>query len=251
VVAGDIDADSAAQTAAMIGGAAATADAASNEGIATLLDTASRTFGPVDIYVANAGITGQPGLGDDEAAWDRIIDVNVRAHVRAAKAVLPEWLERGHGHFVAVASAAGLLTQLGAAPYSVTKHAAVGFAEWLAITYGDRGIGVSCVCPMGVETPLLRGMTDAPDGETRLAGSAVVSAGAVITPDVVAAGVVQAVADGTFLVLPHPEVLDMYRQKGADYDRWIAGMRRYRSARRAALAAIAGADPPADGGGAG
>jgi hypothetical protein len=104
---------------------------------------------------------------------------------------------------------------------------------------------------MGVETPLLRGMTDAPDGETRLAGSAVVSAGAVITPDVVAAGVVQAVADGTFLVLPHPEVLDMYRQKGADYDRWIAGMRRYRSARRAALAAIAGADPPADGGGAG
>jgi len=227
VVAGDIDAGSAAQTAAMVGGVAATADAASGEGIATLLDTARQTFGPVDIYVANAGVTGQPGLGDDEAAWDRIIDVNVRAHVRAAKAVLPEWLERGRGHFVAVASAAGLLTQLGAAPYSVTKHAAVGFAEWLAITYGDRGIGVSCVCPMGVETPLLRGMTDAPDADTRVAGSAVVSAGAVISPDVVAAGVVQAVANGTFLVLPHPEVLVMYRQKGADYDRWISGMRRY------------------------
>jgi NAD(P)-dependent dehydrogenase (short-subunit alcohol dehydrogenase family) len=229
VVAGDIDPDSAAQTAAMIGGVAVTVDAASAEGIATLLDTARRTFGPVDVYIANAGITGQPGLGDDETEWDRILDVNVRAHIRAAKAVLPQWLERGTGHFVAVASAAGLLTQLGAAAYSVTKHAAVGFAEWLAITYGDRGIGVSCVCPMGVETPLLRGMTDASDTEARMAGSAVVGAGAVIGPDVVAALVVRAIADGTFLVLPHPEVLGMYRQKGADYDRWIAGMRRYRA----------------------
>ena len=116
VVAGDIDAGSAAETAAMIGGVAAAADAASTDGIATLLDTARRTFGPVDIYVANAGINGQVGLGDDEAAWDRIIDINVRAHIRAAKAVVPEWLERASGHFVAVASAAGLLTQLGAAP---------------------------------------------------------------------------------------------------------------------------------------
>ena len=195
VVAGDIDAGSAAETAAMIGGVAAAADAASTDGIATLLDTARRTFGPVDIYVANAGITGQPGLGDDEAAWDRIIDINLRAHIRAAKAVVPEWLERGSGHFVAVASAAGLLTQLGAAPYSVTKHAAVGFAEWLAITYGDKGIGVSCVCPMGVDTPLLRGMSDSPDAEIRVAGAAVTSAGAVIDPDTVAALVVQAIAD--------------------------------------------------------
>lgn len=230
VVAGDIDAESAAQTAALIGGVAAGADAASPDGIATLLDTARRMFGPVDIYVANAGIAGQPGLGDDEAAWDRILDVNVRAHIRAAKAVVPEWVERGGGHFVAVASAAGLLTQIGAAPYSVTKHAAIGFAEWLAITYGDRGIGVSCVCPMGVDTPLLRGMSESSDAETRTAGAAVTGAGAVIEPDTVAALVVQAVADGTFLVLPHPEVLAMYRQKGADYDRWIAGMRRYRQA---------------------
>lgn len=227
VVAGDLDEGSAAATAAMTGGVAVTADAASTDGIATLLQAARRTFGPVDIYVANAGITGQPGLGDDEAAWDRIIDVNLRAHVRAAKALVPEWLERGCGHFVAVASAAGLLTQLGAAPYSVTKHAAVGFAEWLAITYGDRGIGVSCVCPMGVDTPLLRGMTDSPDTEIRVAGAAVTTAGAVIPPDTVAALTVQAIVDGTFLVLPHPEVLTMYQQKGADYDRWIAGMRRY------------------------
>ncbi len=229
VVACDIDADAAAQTASTIGGVSAAADAASQDGIAALLDTAATAFGPVDIYVANAGITGEPGLGDDEAAWDRIIDINLRAHIRAAKAVVPQWLERDSGHFVAVASAAGLLTQLGAAPYSVTKHAAVGFAEWLAITYGDKGIGVSCVCPMGVDTPLLRGMSDSPEAAIRVAGAAVTSAGPVIGPDSVAALVVEAIADGRFLVLPHPEVLTMYQHKGADYDRWIAGMRRYRS----------------------
>lgn len=230
VVAADIDAVSAEETAAMIGGTAAVADAASTEGIAALLDTARRSYGPIDIYVANAGIGGPAGLGDDEAAWDRIIDVNLRSHIRAAKALVPEWLERGSGHFVAMASAAGLLTQLGAAPYSVTKHAAVGFAEWLAITYGDRGIGVSCVCPMGVDTPLLREMSESPDATMRIAGAAVTSAGPVIDPGAVADGVVQAIVDGTFLVLPHPEVLAMYRQKGTDYERWIAGMRRYQSA---------------------
>lgn len=227
VVVGDIDADSAAETAAMTGGVAVVGDAASADGIAGLLGAARQAFGNVDIYVANAGIVGQPGLGDDEAAWDQIIDVNVRAHIRAAKAVVPDWLERGTGHFVAVASAAGLLTQLGAAPYSVTKHAAVGFAEWLAITYGDRGIGVSCVCPMGVDTPLLRAMSDSADAEARVAGAAVTGAGAVISPQDVADLVVQAIIDGTFLVLPHPEVLAMFGQKAADYDRWIAGMRRY------------------------
>lgn len=228
VVAGDIDADAVTRTAALTGGVAAVADAASAEGIAALLDAARGSFGPVDIYVANAGIAGPSGLGDDEAAWDRIIGVNVRAHIRAAKAVVPEWVQRGSGHFVAVASAAGLLTQLGAAPYSVTKHAAVAFAEWLAITYGDKGIGVSCVCPMGVETPLLRGMVDSPEEAIRMAGAAVTTAGQVIGPEVVAELVVRAIEEGTFLVLPHPEVLTMYRQKGADYERWIAGMRRYK-----------------------
>ena len=234
VVAGDIDVTSAAETAAMIGGVAVAADAASADGIATLLDTARREFGAVDIYVANAGIVGQPGLCDDEAAWDRIIDVNVRAHIRAAKAVVPEWLERGSGHFVTVASAAGLLTQIGAAPYSVTKHAAVGFAEWLAITYSDQGIGVSCVCPMGVDTPLLRAMlnSDSPDAQAQVAGAAVTGAGAVISPDTVADLVVGAIVDGTFLVLPHPEVRTMIGQKAADHDRWIAGMRRYQRSLR-------------------
>lgn len=232
VVAGDIDAESAAETAAMIGGVAVAADAAGMDGIASLLDIAGREFGPVDIYVANAGIVGQPDLGDDEAAWDRIIDINLRAHIRAAKALVPQWVERGGGYFVSVASAAGLLTQIGAAPYSVTKHAAVGFAEWLAITYGDDGIGVSCVCPMGVDTPLLRGMSGSADPGARVAGDAVTGAGEVVSPESVADLVVQAITDGTFLVLPHPEVLTMYRHKGADYDRWIAGMRRYQRSLR-------------------
>jgi NAD(P)-dependent dehydrogenase (short-subunit alcohol dehydrogenase family) len=232
VVAADVDADSVAETAALTGAVAVAADAAAVEGIATVLTTARRAFGAVDIYVANAGIAGQPGLGDDEAAWDRIIDINLRAHVRAAKAVVPEWIDRGRGHFVAIASAAGLLTQLGAAPYSVTKHAAVGFAEWLAITYGDNGIGVSCVCPMGVDTPLLRDMSESLEPELRTAGAAVTGAGEVIDPDTVADLVVSSIVDRTFLVLPHPEVLTMYRQKSADYDRWIAGMRRYRSTLR-------------------
>lgn len=229
VVAGDIDGRAAAQTAAAIGGVGLAADASSVEGIASLIDAARTHYGPVDIFVANAGITGQSGLGDDEAAWDQIIDVNLRAHIRAAKALVPEWLERKQGHFVAVASAAGLLTQLGGAPYSVTKHAAVGFAEWLSISYGDAGIGVSCVCPMGVDTPLLHSMTESPDAELRVAGAAVTNSANVIGPDVVAALAVESIGTGQFLVLPHPEVLQMYQRKGADYDRWIAGMRRYQS----------------------
>jgi NAD(P)-dependent dehydrogenase (short-subunit alcohol dehydrogenase family) len=211
-------------------GVGVTGDASTVEGIAALIDAARSEFGPVDVWVANAGITGAPGLGDDEDDWDRILDVNLRAHVRAAKALVPEWIARGGGHFVAVASAAGLLTQLGAAGYSVSKHAAVGFAEWLAITYGDKGVGVSCVCPMGVDTPLLSGLLDAPDPAARMAGAAVANAGEVISPDRVAELVVEAVRANTFLVLPHPVVLDMYRQKGSDYERWIAGMRRYQGA---------------------
>ena len=233
VVAGDLDIAGARTTVARIdadeAAVAVAADAATGDGITTLIDVARREFGPVDVFVANAGIIGAPGLGDDEADWDRIIDVNLRAHVRAAKALVPEWLERGGGYFVSVASAAGLLTQIGAAGYSVTKHAAVGFAEWLAITYGGNGIGVSCVCPMGVDTPLLDGILSSDDPAARRAGAAVASAGEVMGPDRVAALTVEAVLDDRFLVLPHPAVLDMYRQKGSDYARWIAGMRRYQA----------------------
>lgn len=234
VVVGDLSADGAAATVEAIttdGGSAVAvvADAAATDGIAQLLDAAGDAFGPVDVYVANAGIIGASGLGDDEADWDVILDVNLRAHIRAAKALVPEWEARGSGYFVGVASAAGLLTQVGAAGYSVTKHAAVGFAEWLSITYGDKGIGVSCVCPMGVETPLLSGITDSADPRARMAAAAVRNAGEVMGPERVAELTVAAVRDGTFLVLPHPAVLDMYRQKGADYDRWLSGMRRYQA----------------------
>jgi NAD(P)-dependent dehydrogenase (short-subunit alcohol dehydrogenase family) len=231
VVACDLDGEGASRTVDRIRASAGTAtcieaDASSVEGITAFIAGAAEAFGPVDVYVANAGVMGAPGLGD-EADWDRIIDVNLRAHVRAANALVPQWLERGRGYFVSVASAAGLLTQLGAAGYSVTKHAAVGFAEWLSITYGGKGIGVSCVCPMGVATPLLTGIATSDDPVARLAADAVRNAGEVIGPEVVADLTVEAVGDGRFLVLPHPAVLDMYRQKGSDYERWIAGMRRY------------------------
>lgn len=128
-----------------------------------------------------------------------------------------------------MASAAGLLTQIGSPAYSVTKHAAVGFAEWLSITYGGQGVGVSCLCPMGVKTALLDGLTESDDPDVRVAGTSITAAGDVLEPAVVAAMALDAIRDEKFLVLPHPQVLDMYRQKGADYDRWIAGMRRYQA----------------------
>jgi NAD(P)-dependent dehydrogenase (short-subunit alcohol dehydrogenase family) len=233
VVAGDIDGAAAVDTAAGIGGRAVGvgADAASSAGNSTLLDAARDSFGPVDVYVANAGIIGAAGLGTEED-WDRVLAVNLRAHTRAADALLPVWLERGSGYFVSVASAAGLLTQLGAAGYAVTKHAAVGFAEWLSITYGDNGIGVSCVCPMGVDTPLLDAIRDSADPTTQVAAASITTAGEVVTARQVAELTVEAVRADQFLVLPHPGVADMYRQKGADYDRWISGMRRYQRALR-------------------
>lgn len=235
VVVGDIDAPSAAATAELItmGGQAAVAgqaDAGSRTGIGSLIALAAAEFGQVDIYLANAGITGPPGLAISEQDWDRVFDINLRGHIRAAELLVPGWIESGGGYFVSTASAAGLLTQIGAAAYSVTKHAAVGFAEWLAITYGDSGIGVSCLCPMGVNTPLLSGLAESSDAAARLAGSAVTTAGDVLEPVRVAEMTVDAVQTGRFLVLPHPQVLGMYQQKGVDYDRWISGMQRYRKA---------------------
>jgi len=232
VVVGDIDAAAADGTARRITergqhAVAVCADAGVDTDIRTMIDVAATRFGPVDIYVANAGVSGPPGLGMSEHDWDLVLDVNVRAHVRAAKLVLPAWIQRGHGHFVSTASAAGLLTQIGAAAYAVSKHAVVGFAEWLAITYGDDGIGVSCVCPLGVNTALLRSAFESPDATQRLAASAISRAAEVIEPELVADMAVDAVRNGTFLVLPHPQVVDLYRQKGADYDRWISGMRHF------------------------
>ncbi|MDV3126977.1 SDR family oxidoreductase [Mycobacterium sp. 21AC1] len=236
VVVADLDGPGAQATAERIrsnGGSAvaARADAAATEDIAALIALAERNFGPVDIYVANAGIIGASGLGTDED-WETILDVNLRSHIRAAKLIVPEWVSRGHGYFVSIASAAGLLSQIGAAGYTVTKHAAVGFAEWLAITYGDDGVGVSCVCPLGVDTPLLDAVRGATESDVRMSAASIVQSGSVIGADQVAAATLDAVAADRFLVLPHPEVLGMYRHKGSDYDRWISGMRRYQRSLR-------------------
>lgn len=233
VVASDLDPASAEQTAAQIrsGGGQALGMRA-DAGLTADIEALNATeFGPADIYVANAGIIGAPGLGSDET-WDGILDINLRAHIRAAQVLVPQWLSRGGGYFVSVASAAGLLSQIGAAGYAVTKHAAVGFAEWLAITYGDDGIGVSCVCPLGVDTPLLDAVRSSSDPDAAGAAS-IVQSGEVISAQQVAAATVDAVQSDKFLVLPHPQVLDMYRHKGSDYDRWIAGMRRYQRSLRA------------------
>lgn len=177
-------------------------------------------FGAIDLFCSNAGlaIAGGPDAPDDD--WTLAWQVHVMAHVYAARAVLPAMLARGEGYLLSTASAAGLLTNIGAAPYSVTKHGAVALAEWLAITYGDRGIKVSCVCPQGVRTPLLLGGLDDP------AGSSVAASGALLEPEQVADAVVAGLAAEDFLILPHPEVLDHMRKKTADYDRWLGGMRR-------------------------
>lgn len=233
VVVADLDGDAAARVVAAIdadcpGAAVAVgADVADAAEIEALITRAEVEFGPVDLYFANAGVAGPVGLGEDDKDWLTAIDVNLQAHVRAARLLVPGWLERGEGYFIGTASAAGLLTQIGSAAYSVTKHAAVGFAEWLSVTYGDRGIRVSCLCPMGVETALLRAGQNSGDALGAAATRAVTSAGVVLTPDEVAEVVMAALDEERFLILPHPEVLEMYRRKGDDYDRWLSGMRRY------------------------
>lgn len=222
----DLDGDGARAAAAQIGERAlgVTCDVSDVHAVRRLIGAAQDAFGPVDLFCANAGVAQGAGLDAPDDAWSLAWDVNVRAHVIAARELVPRWLERGHGYFLATASAAGLLTQIGSAPYSVTKHAAVAFAEWLAVTYGDRGIRVSCLCPMGVETPLLR--QGLGSGESDLGARVVSASGAVLGPEKVADEVVTALRAEHFLILPHPEVLDFFRLKAGDYDRWIAGMQR-------------------------
>jgi NAD(P)-dependent dehydrogenase (short-subunit alcohol dehydrogenase family) len=228
VVVSDLDADGAERVAAGLGAQAiaVACDVASDEQVGALVARAREAFGPIDLFCANAGI----GVGTDPVAsgpevWQLAWEVNAASHVHAARHLLPDWLERGEGYFLSTASAAGLLTQIGSGPYAVSKHAAVAFAEWLSVTYRERGVRVSCLCPMGVDTPLLReGMAEGEEGQ--VAARTVMAAGAVLTPGDVAQVVVEALADERFLVLPHPEVLDFFRHKGADYERWLAGMRR-------------------------
>jgi NAD(P)-dependent dehydrogenase (short-subunit alcohol dehydrogenase family) len=233
IVVADIDGAAAEQVSSQINrtspGAAvsATGDVSDEACIRGLIEQAEATFGPVDLYFANAGITGTRGLETTEDVWDQVFDVNIRAHIRAARLLVPGWVERGSGYFVSTASAAGLLTQIGAPAYAVTKHAAVAFAEWLSVTYGNQGIRVSCLCPMGVDTKLLNAGRESEDPSRSVASRAVTSAGEVLAPAVVADVVLEALADERFLILPHENVLEMYRQKASDYDRWLRGMRRY------------------------
>lgn len=203
-------------------------DASSEEHLREAIGLAEDHWGPVGFFFANAGIGLGQGLEATEEVWDLVLDINVRAHVRAARLLVPGWLERGEGYFFSTASAAGLLTQIGSPTYSVTKHAAVSFAEWLRVTYGDRGVRVSCLCPMGVNTDMLRSGVESESELARQAASAVIEAGSVLEPLQVADVVMEAIFDERFLVLPHPEVAQMAALKTADYERWIGGMQRYR-----------------------
>ncbi len=203
-------------------------DAADEASLRELVATAEGLAGPVGLFVANAGIFRGFGLEADDEQWQTSWDVNVMAHVRAARLLVPQWLERGEGCFAVTASAAGLLTQLGLPTYAVTKHAAVGFAEWLAATYGDRGVQVAALCPMGVRTPLVEQAEATQDEQARLGMRSVTEAGAVLEPLEVADSLLAAIDEGRFLALPHAEVGTMHARKAADPDRWIAGMQRLR-----------------------
>jgi NAD(P)-dependent dehydrogenase (short-subunit alcohol dehydrogenase family) len=200
-------------------GLALPADVTDSAAVSALIDRVEADLGPVDVFFANAGVAiGEDPMDTPDDVWDLAFAVNVRAHVLAARRLLPGWLDRGEGYFVATASAAGLLTQIGSAPYAVTKHAAVAFAEWLSVTYGDRGLRVSCLCPMGVRTAMLAG--------EELSHRVVRSAGDVLEPSEVADVVVAGIEREQFLILPHPEVLTFFQRKGLDYERWLSGMRR-------------------------
>lgn len=227
VAVADLDADGAAAVAAEIGEGATgiRCDVSLPDQVDDLIARTEEAFGPIDLFCANAGVGQGTGLDTPDNVWGRAFDVNVRSHVLAARRLVPGWLERGEGYFLSTASAAGLLTQIGSAPYSVTKHAAVAFAEWLAVTYGSRGIRVSCLCPMGVNTNMLNAGLDTTDSEG-LSARIVAATGEVLEPEDVARSVVEALRDERFLILPHPEVLEFFRRKGSDYDRWIAGMQR-------------------------
>jgi NAD(P)-dependent dehydrogenase (short-subunit alcohol dehydrogenase family) len=215
VVVNDLNADGADAVAAEVKGWSVPGDASSVEGAAALIEAARGHLGEIDVYCANAGVGAGEGLDAAEADWELSWNVNVMAHVRAARVLMPAWLERGHGHFLSTVSAAGLLSMLGTPTYSVTKHGALAFSEWLAATYGHRGITVQALCPLGVKTAMLSNSGKA--GQTLLMDKA-------ISPEEVADVVAEAVADGRFLILPHPEVAGYYAGRANDTDQWLAGM---------------------------
>lgn len=215
VVVNDLDAGRAKAVAAEIDGIAVPGDASS-----IVAEAREALGGTVDVYCANAGVGrdgGRPGEPLDEQGWAVSWDVNVMAHVRAAHALLPAWLERGSGRFVSTVSAAGLLTMIGTAPYSVTKHGAYAFAEWLSLTYRHRGVKVHAICPQGVRTDMLDASGSA--GDLVLKPTA-------IEPDDVADALFRGIEEDRFLILPHPEVAEYYRARATEPDRWLSGMNR-------------------------
>jgi NAD(P)-dependent dehydrogenase (short-subunit alcohol dehydrogenase family) len=191
-------------------------DVTNQSQLEALVDTAEARFGPVDLFCSNAGVISLGGADASDHDWQLSLDVNVMAHVYAARILVPRMLERGGGYLLQTASAAGLLTQLGSAPYSVTKHAALALAEWLAITYGDQGLKVSVLAPQAVRTAMTAGVVD----------GGVAGVDGMLEPDAVADAVVAGLDAESFLILPHPRVLEYFQRKASDYERWLNGMRR-------------------------
>lgn len=235
VIVADLESEPANRVASEINGTAATIDVADECAMQNLIDTTENEVGPIDLFVSNAGV----GFGDSggnaaskaggmrpiDDRWKACWEVNVMAHVYAARALLPRMIARGGGYLVNVASAAGLLTQIGDGAYSATKHAAVGFAESLAVTHGDDGIQVSVVCPQAVATRLI-GIED--DSDTIEGGFGGNEVDGILMPEDVADCILQGVRDGRFMILTHPQVATYIERKATDYDRWIGGMRKFR-----------------------
>jgi NAD(P)-dependent dehydrogenase (short-subunit alcohol dehydrogenase family) len=230
VVLADVDVNAAEEAAARIGALARAfaCDVADSVAVAAMIDDVERREGPIDLYCSNAGIARGLDVDASDEKWNEMWHVNVMSAVVAARHMLPRWVERKGGYFMVTASAAGLLSTLGDAAYSATKHAAVGLAEWISITYGDRGIKVSCLCPQGVRTNMVFG----PGTEGTL-GSEQVRLLGVIEPEQVAEAVVQALREERFLILPHPEVATYFRNKAENHDRWLGGMRKLQRQLRA------------------
>lgn len=219
VLAADVDPAGVQRVADETGSLGMTADVSVEADVRALVDRAEAELGPIDLFCSNAGIGPSGGVDMSDEMWQRIWEINTMSHVYAARACLPGMLARGEGYLLQTVSAAGLLTNLGAAAYSVTKHAALGLAEWLSVTYGDRGIKVSALCPQFVQTDLLANLASDP-------AVASWARSATISVDEVAEAVVQGLADERFLILPHPEVATFFERKAGDYDRWLAGMRK-------------------------
>jgi NAD(P)-dependent dehydrogenase (short-subunit alcohol dehydrogenase family) len=218
VTVADLNGAGAKAVASEAGGVGVRADVGRQAEIEALIERAEAEQGPIDLFFSNAGITGAPGGPPDltEQDWDLLWRVNVHSHVWAAKALLPKMIDRGEGYLVSTASAAGLLTQLGAIGYAATKHAAVAIAEWIAITYHDQGIRASCLCPQFVNTPMVSDNLDL-DKLRQIAE--------ILEPEQVASETVEAIREERFLILPHGEVAAYMRNRGSDHERWLAGMR--------------------------